>query len=56
MHSTRSGDGKRSLLGRDAPGLWYEALAALPPQPSADAAAPPVSDAKVCTSRAAVPW
>jgi hypothetical protein len=42
-----SGDGKRSLLGRDAPGLWYEALAALPPQPSADAAAPPVSDAKV---------
>lgn len=35
--SQLAGDGKRSLLDRDAPALWYEALAALPLLPSASA-------------------
>lgn len=53
MH--RAGDGKRSLIGKDSPALWYEALAALPPLPPVPANMPPPSEAKVdiCTSRVA---
>ncbi len=42
-----TGEGKRSLLDRDAPALWYEALAALPPLP---AAAKPPDEAQVPAS------
>ncbi len=43
-----AGEGKRSLLDRDSPVLWHEALAALPPLRAPPAGTPALDEAQVC--------